>query len=153
MSDVVKAKRLAATIQAHKEGRVPHLKGEDKPNWKGGKEAYKRRWIESGKSAAALRAYRKANPDKVREFSLRRKERKLDRLPRGTLPAIRKAQRNRCAICAVSLKNGSHLDHITPLARGGKHEGRNLQFLCQSCNLAKSGRDPITHMQSLGRLL
>jgi len=40
-----------------------------------------------------------------------------------------------------------------PLARGGKHEPRNIQFLCEHCNLTKNARDPIDHMQSLGRLL
>lgn len=153
LSDDVKAKRLAATAKAHEEGRIPYLKREQKPNWKGGSRAAFQRRKEKVDTAALLRAYRKANPDKVREFSFRRKGRKIGRLPRGTLPTIRKAQRNRCAICRVSLKGGSHVDHITPLARGGLHEPRNLQLLCQSCNLAKSGRDPIIHMQSLGRLL
>ena len=153
LSDEVKAKRRAALTKAHEEGRIPYLKREQKPNWKGGAKAAFQRRKEKVDTAALLRAYRKANPDKVREFSFRRKGRKIGRLPRGTLPAIRKAQRNRCAICRVSLKGGCHIDHITPLARSGKHEPRNLQMLCQSCNLAKSGRDPIVHMQSLGRLL
>lgn len=153
LSDEVRAKRSAALAKAHEEGRITHLKREQKPNWKGGPKATFQRRKEKVDTAALLRAYRKANPDKVREFSRRRKGKKLGRLPRGTLPAIRKAQRNRCAICAVSLKKGSHIDHITPISRGGLHEPRNIQFLCQHCNLTKSGRDPITHMQSLGRLL
>lgn len=153
LSDEGKAKRIAAVRKAHAEGKIPHLKGEQKPNWKGGAKAYRQRRNESGKAAAALRAYRQANPDKVREFSSRRKGRKLDRLPRGTLPKIREAQRNKCAICRVSLNTGAHMDHIMPLARGGKHEPRNIQFLCEHCNLTKNARDPIDHMQSLGRLL
>lgn len=153
LSDEVKAKRLAAAIKAHEEGRVPHLKGDDNPQWKGGSKAAFQRRKAKVDTAALLRAYRKANPDKVREFSFRRKGRKIGRLPRGTLPAIRRAQHNRCAICRASLKGGSHVDHIMPLSRGGLHEPKNLQFLCEPCNLAKSGRDPITHMQSLGRLL
>lgn len=153
LSEEVRAKRLAGTLKAHEEGRVPHLKGSDKPNWKGGRKAYQQRRNASGEAAATLRAYRKANPDKVREFSKRRNGLKLDRLPRGTLPAIRAAQRNKCAICATSLKDVSHVDHIMPLARGGKHEPRNIQMLCGHCNVTKSARDPIEHMRSLGRLL
>lgn len=30
-----------------------------------------------------------------------------------------------------------HLDHIIPLARGGKDEPSNYQCLCDQCNLAK----------------
>lgn len=160
LSDEVQAKRLAATRKAHEEGRIPHLKGAAKPNWRGGKAAFqeRRKAIQqqrnaTGDAAAALRAYRKANPDKVREFSIRRKGRKLDRLAYGTLPKIRLAQRNRCAICRTSLRGGDHIDHIVPLSKGGKHIAQNLQLLCPHCNLTKSGRDPLVHMRSLGRLL
>lgn len=160
LSDEVREKRLAATRRAHEEGRIPHLKGAAKPNWKGGKSAFeeRRKAIQqqrnaSGEAAAALRAYRQANPDKVREFSQRRKGRKLDRLAYGTLPRIRLAQRNKCAICRTSLRDGDHVDHIVPLSKGGMHVAKNLQLLCPHCNVTKSGRDPIVHMQSLGRLL
>lgn len=134
-------------------GLVKFSSGEDHPQWKGGKSACVRRRIEDGRAAAELRRYRQANPDKVREFQRRREGRKVGKLPYGTIPKIRKMQRDKCAICKVSLNNGSHLDHIVPLAKGGKHEPRNLQLLCKPCNLRKSDRDPITHMQSLGRLL
>lgn len=62
-------------------------------------------------------------------------------------------QRNKCAICRSSLKPGFHIDHIEPLSRGGSNSRRNIQLLCQHCNLTKHAKDPIDHMQSLGRLL
>jgi len=62
-------------------------------------------------------------------------------------------QRWKCAVCAVGIKDNYHLDHITPLARGGKHEPRNLQLLCPTCNVRKSAKDPIAYMRELGRLL
>lgn len=151
VTDEGKARRLEGLAKARQEGRIPVLSGEDNPNWKGGREAsWERR---RPKAAILLKKYRRANPDKVREFSKRRKGRKLDKLAYGSLPRIRKAQRNKCAICRASLRDGDHIDHIVPLARGGKHVARNLQLLCQHCNLTKSGRDPIDHMRSLGRLL
>jgi len=122
-------------------------------HWRGGRAVYQARRRASGKEAAGLRRYRAANPDKVREFSQRRKDRKLGRLPRGTLPAIRARQKNRCAICRSRVRGGGHFDHIMPLARGGIHEPRNLQLLCAPCNLSKNARDPLEHMRSLGRLL
>ncbi len=138
---------------ARAEGRVPSLTGPTNPMWRGGTAAYIARRRASGKEAAERRAYRKANPDKVREFTHRRAGRKIGNLPYGTLPKIRRAQKDRCAICRKSLRGGFHVDHIMPLARGGKHEPANLQLLCAPCNLAKSSRDPVEHMQSLGRLL
>lgn len=134
-------------------GEWTFRRGAEQPNWKGGAKARTRRLIESGVAAERVREYRRKNPDKVREFAKRRKDRTHGTLPYGTIPKIRERQKNRCAICTCSLKNGDHLDHIVPLARGGKHEPSNLQLLCPPCNLAKSSRDPIEHMQSLGRLL
>lgn len=142
------------TIRAMRaRGEWTILRGENNPRWKGGRKASVRRWIESGKSKEDTRRYRQNNPDKVREFSKIRRGLMSGRLPQGAIQRIRAAQRNRCAICATRLRNGDHLDHITPLARGGRHVPANLQLLCPPCNLRKSDRDPIEHMQSLGRLL
>ncbi len=149
----VTSRRLATMAEKRARGEINYCRGADNPVWKGGSEASKRRWIESGKANDLLRRYRAANPDKVREFARRRAGRKLDRLPYGTLPKLREAQGNRCAICRTPIAKASHLDHILPLARGGKHEPGNIQLLCPPCNLHKSDRDPIVHMQSLGRLL
>jgi 5-methylcytosine-specific restriction endonuclease McrA len=63
-------------------------------------------------------------------------------------------QKNRCAICRASLKKtGHHLDHIIPLARGGKNIDSNMQVTCPKCNQGKSTKDPIAFMQSRGLLL
>lgn len=44
----------------------------------------------------------------------------------------------RCAKChVVGPKDSVHVDHITPLARGGSNDRTNLQVLCRSCNLSK----------------
>lgn len=61
-------------------------------------------------------------------------------------------QQNKCAVCRIDLTK-RHLDHIVPLSKGGTHEFKNLQFLCQSCNLNKHAKDPIIFMQSKGFLL
>lgn len=57
------------------------------------------------------------------------------------LERIRDRQAGKCAICACSLfVNGEHIDHITPLALGGRHSIGNLQLLCVECNLKKGDR-------------
>ena len=135
------------------EGRKVNLKGEHHPRWQGGAKGTLQRQIADGRSAAQLRKWRAANPDRAREQSQRRADRKVGRLPYGTVPLIRRLQKDRCAICRRALFGRGHLDHIVPLARGGSHAPANLQMLCARCNLTKSDRDPITHMQSLGRLI
>lgn len=44
-----------------------------------------------------------------------------------------------CATCAARITDrpSAHVDHITPLARGGSNDRDNLQVLCARCNLTK----------------
>lgn len=62
-------------------------------------------------------------------------------------------QRGKCAICCKKLGAKFHRDHIVPLKLGGTNWPRNIQLLCAPCNMSKGARDPVDHMQSLGRLL
>lgn len=50
----------------------------------------------------------------------------------------------RCAICGRKIKNIDDLtiDHIVPLAKGGKNVAENLQLAHRSCNAAKSDMMP-----------
>lgn len=140
--------------EAIRSGRWQPLRGEANANWRGGYEAMIRRQTASGRPAAYIRAWRRANPDKVKEQAQRRRSGvRLLRLPYGTVPRIRKAQRDRCAICRVPLRGKGHLDHIEPITRGGAHEPRNLQLLCAPCNLRKNGKDPFVYMRQIGKLL
>lgn len=45
----------------------------------------------------------------------------------------------KCKICGLSSNDGTelHVDHIHPIANGGKTEANNLQTLCKDCNLGK----------------
>lgn len=147
------AKAQEGRRQALAAGAIRLPRGPANKQWMGGKKAYKERRRDSGREAEALREYRKRNPEKVREWAINRKSGKLDRLPRGTIPRIGALQNWRCAICRTSIKSAYEIDHIEPIARGGKHEPRNLQLLCKPCNGRKSAKDPIRHMQELGRLL
>ena len=139
--------------RAMKEGRLIHKSGDQHPNWKGGEKLSVRRRIISGKAKETLRAYRKNNPEKVREWAHRRGEIKQGRLPKGTVASLMELQQCKCAICRVSIKKKYHVDHIVPLALGGKHERFNIQLLCPSCNVRKWATDPIVYMQNNGMLL
>lgn len=48
----------------------------------------------------------------------------------------------KCQICGITAKDGAklHVDHIIPIAKGGKTVPENLQTLCDRCNLGKSDK-------------
>ncbi len=48
----------------------------------------------------------------------------------------------RCRACGASPETGAHLhiDHITPIAKGGTTNAENLQALCSSCNFGKGSQ-------------
>ncbi len=62
-------------------------------------------------------------------------------------------QKKKCANCKKSLKGKWHLDHITPIARGGTNWTWNLQILCPHCNCSKNAKDPFIWARENGRLL
>ncbi len=109
------------------------------------------------KRNATIKAWKAANPEKMREMDARRRASKVNAPGNGwtveDVAAIRLAQKNKCAICRVTLGKRIHRDHIVPLFRGGAHCRRNLQLLCEPCNLSKGARDPIDHARTLGLLL
>lgn len=144
-------RRVKSWLKNLRAGKVRVYSGPQHPRWSGGKKAsYERN---KKKAIAWTREYRKRNPHKVREFMERREGRKYGRLPKGTILRLMELQMGKCAVCRVGIKEKFHVDHIVPLARGGRHEKTNVQLLCPSCNCHKSAKDPITFMQQRGFLL
>lgn len=48
----------------------------------------------------------------------------------------------KCTICGASSNEGArlHVDHIVPIAKGGKSIPSNLRTLCERCNIGKSDK-------------
>lgn len=68
--------------------------------------------------------------------------------------ALLLAQGRKCAFCRCRMQGTAwHVDHITPLSRGGSNDKYNLQILCQPCNSKKWAIDPIEFAQRHGMLL
>lgn len=149
----VRKRRVESIALAIKEGRRKFLKGQENKQWTGGPKAAARRSIESGKAAACTRKYRAKNPERVREWAQKRAQGRIGRLPWGTTQRLLSLQKGKCAICRCSIAHGYHIDHVMPLALGGKHEPSNLQLLCPPCNLRKSAKHPVDYMQEAGFLL
>ena len=62
----------------------------------------------------------------------------------------KEAPRVRCYLCGRLIPKGHrHVDHIVPLAKGGKHVPSNLAIVCDRCNMHKHTKLP----QEVGLLL
>ena len=66
-------------------------------------------------------------------------------------------QRGECARCGVRFgkrpeDGGYHVDHVTPVSRGGSNWPRNLQLLCPTDNLRKNAKTPAEYTLYLRRL-
>lgn len=61
-------------------------------------------------------------------------------IPAGLRFAVLRRDGFRCAYCGRGESDGVklHIDHLVPVASGGKNEIENLVTACQSCNLGKS---------------
>lgn len=55
---------------------------------------------------------------------------------------ILKRDNFKCTICGASKNEGTrlHVDHILPIAKGGKSIPSNLRTLCERCNIGKSDK-------------
>jgi 5-methylcytosine-specific restriction endonuclease McrA len=106
---------------------------------------------------AAQRKRRTEEPGKHRaHLAKRRKQLKAggDNYTAQDVRRLYDTQNGFCAApgCATSILSAYHVDHITPLARGGTNSADNIQLLCPPCNYAKSSRDPYEWAQSRGAL-
>lgn len=97
----------------------------------------------------------KDNPELRRVYRQTRRSRKLNngKLSTNLTETLYKKQKGKCVCCKKPLGKDYHLDHIMPLALGGKNEDWNIQLLKASCNFRKSKKHPIDYMQSKGFLL
>lgn len=105
-----------------------------------------RRWNEANpeRTREFKRKWKKENPEAVLQAVNNRRARKLGALdPCAPVTASATRQRvwlfgNACAYCGGD--GPLHLDHVEPLARGGRHTPENLVPACQRCNLSKNAK-------------
>jgi 5-methylcytosine-specific restriction endonuclease McrA len=116
------------------------------------------------KVAARNKRWADANPEKVRANNKKNEKvrgqnrralvrRAVGKLSKDLPAKLFALQGGKCPCCAQPLGNNYHLDHIVPLALGGRNSDDNAQLLRRTCNLQKNKKDPLDFMQSRGFLL
>lgn len=107
-----------------------------------------------------IKAYDKmrclVNPEARRIHRINRKFRLKEsggKLSKDLTQRLFKLQRGKCPCCGIGLDANFHLDHIIPLALGGKNIDSNIQLLRATCNLQKNARHPNEFMRSRGFLI
>lgn len=55
-----------------------------------------------------------------------------------------------CIWCEVNCSENYHIDHIMPLALGGRHETWNMAVSCPQCNTRKNAKHPLDWLAELG---
>ena len=113
---------------------------------------YRRRWYANNREKLI------AKPASEKTLALWRNKAAKKRATVGAHTAqdieeIHRSQKFKCAVCQKSTRRKFHVDHITPLSRGGSNNRSNLQILCPFCNMSKGPKDAATFMRSRGFLL
>lgn len=114
------------------------------------------RRLDNERQRNRLTLWRRRNPG--RQAAQQQKRRCLKANAGGNFSSadvmlIRHLQRDRCAICRAKLGADISIDHITPLALGGKNDRSNIQIAHRGCNSSKGAKDPLIFNRQLGRLL
>lgn len=98
-------------------------------------------------SLEAARRYDAANPEKVRAIGRRSRQTRRARLVKAFVEVVDplvvfERDGGICGICRGSVEPESdwHVDHIVPLAKGGKHAYANVQLAHGRCNRSKGAR-------------
>lgn len=90
------------------------------------------------KSNAAIRRWKRRNPDRVREAGLRRRALLHKAFVEDVNPAtLYEMHGGMCGICKEFINGDFHVDHVIPLGKKGLHCYANCQPAHSVCNLKK----------------
>lgn len=107
-----------------------------------------RRWREANREShrEAMREHGrrwyKANRESYRANNRKRAARVKEGATGAEVQRWVRTEPKECLWCGADCANEYHIDHVTPLSRGGSHEIWNLAIACRDCNLRKSAAPP-----------
>lgn len=107
---------------------------------------YQSRENASGVRQARNRRWRERNPEKAR-YAGRRRHAAMSQAS-GSISVeswelVLETFNRQCAYCGKHMGDASTMDHVDPLALGGKHEIDNVVPACGTCNSKKNARGPL----------
>ena len=109
--------------------------GKLSPNWKGGISKTKERQ-KFYRSQPKTKLMKRLHQNKRKALKISSGD---NSITRRTIESMIATQRGKCNLCKKILIN-FHIDHIFPLAKGGKHIIGNIQILCPTCNMKKGAK-------------
>lgn len=74
---------------------------------------------------------------RVYQSNRRVKVRSLGKFTKEDIKDLYASQGGRCYYCSVEIEEGYHIEHMTPLSRGGRNDVSNVCLACAPCNLKK----------------
>lgn len=101
---------------------------------------------------ARQRLWSAANRDRCHTYCRNRKAARRNNGGKHTAADVQaqyERQKGRCFYCSAKLGT-YHIDHVTPLSKGGSNGSENLVIACPTCNMRKHTAHP---MDFCGRLL
>lgn len=104
-----------------------------------------RAWQEKNaeRFAATKKDWREANREVLRVHTINRRRKLAEGLLSPNIIDILLARQNGiCAGCGEPLGIDYHIDHVHPIAKGGRNTDENVQLLHGRCNLVKAAKWP-----------
>lgn len=145
---LLKEQRKAAKLDPNRQKPDPNSPNKIRERERGRKYEAKNRQKRSAKN----RAWLAKNPDKCREYDIKKHGKRKLAAGHHTVAdekAIWEEQKHKCAVpgCTHPIndirkhKDHYHVDHIQALINGGSDWPDNLQILCRRCNAKKHAED------------
>lgn len=128
------------------------------------RRANKARYYETHKVAVndAAKQWALSNPDRVQANRKRQRAENPDyftaawhrRRAGGSISkqGVRDVKQMCDGVCSYCFKPARTIDHVVPVARGGRSDFDNLTLACSRCNSSKNSRTPLEWVFNLPRL-